>query len=67
MWCKSFYFYFPTHLNSFLTPKILKMCDPIQVTLIKMEPMIVNPVVKMPPHRAAHTHCLITKKFVGWS
>ena len=27
----------PTYLN-FLTPKILKMCDPILVTLIKMQP-----------------------------
>ena len=34
-------------------PKNQKMFDPILVTLLKM---IVNPVVKMRPHRAAHLH-----------
>ena len=37
MWCKFLYFCIPTYPN-FLTPKILKMCDPILVTLIKMQP-----------------------------
>ena len=30
------------------------MCDPILVTLLKMPPIIVNPVVKMRPHPTAH-------------
>ena len=30
------------------------MCDPILATLLKMRPFIVNPVVKMRPHPAAH-------------
>ena len=38
-------------------PKNQKMCDPILVTLLKMRPhYIVNPVVKMRPHPAAHPH-----------
>ena len=37
MWCKSFYFQITTYLK-FLTLKILKMCDPILVTLIKIQP-----------------------------
>ena len=35
--CKFFLFLNPYMLN-FLTPKILKMFDPILVTLIKMQP-----------------------------
>ena len=40
MWCKSFYFKIPTHTLYliFLTPKVLKMCYPVLVTLIKMQP-----------------------------
>ena len=37
-------------------PKNQKMCDPILVTLWKCDPTIVNPVVKMRPHPAAHPH-----------
>jgi len=37
MWCKSFYFKIPTNLI-FFYPQILKMCDPILVTLIKKSP-----------------------------
>ena len=39
-----------------LTPKNPKMCDPTRVTLLKCDPIIVNPVVKMRPHSAAHPH-----------
>ena len=34
-------------------PKNQKMCDLIVVTLL---PVIVNPIVKMRPHPAAHSH-----------
>ena len=37
-------------------PKILKIFDPILVTLLKIRPMIVNPVVKVRPHPAAHPY-----------
>ena len=38
-------------------PKNPKMCDPIIETLLKKcDPIIVNPVVKMRPHPAAHPH-----------
>ena len=37
-------------------PKNPKMCDPILVTLLKMQPIIVNPVVKMRRHPVAHPH-----------
>ena len=43
--------------------KILKMCDPILVTLLKMQPIIVNPVVKMRPHPAAHPHFLFSRGY----
>ena len=38
--------------------KIQKMCDPILVTVLNMrlDPSIVNPVVKMRPHPAVHPH-----------
>ena len=39
MWCKYFLLKIPTDLI-FLTPKILKMCYPILVTLIKIQPHI---------------------------
>ena len=41
------------------------MCDPILETLLKMQPqpIIVNPVVKMRPHSAAHPHFLITRGY----
>ena len=34
------------NMKKCLTPKIRKMCDPILVTLLKMRPIVVNPVVK---------------------
>ena len=37
LWCKSFYFKIPTYRN-FLTPKILKKCDPILVTRFLRNP-----------------------------
>ena len=37
MWCK-FSIFISLQYPNFLTPKILKMCDPILVTLIKMQP-----------------------------
>ena len=37
LWCKSFYFKVPTYRN-FLTPKILKKCDPILVTRFPRNP-----------------------------
>ena len=40
-----------------------KMCDPILVTLLKMRPIIVNPVVKMRPHPAAHPHQPLIRKY----
>ena len=41
------------------------MCDPILETLFKMQPqpIIVNPVVKMRPHSAAHPQILITRGY----
>ena len=42
------------------------MCDPILVTLLKMQPIIVNPVVKMRPHTAAHPHQPLIKKYPPW-
>ena len=36
-------------------PKNPKMCDSL-ITLSKMRPIIVNAVVKMRPHPAAHPH-----------
>ena len=44
----------PTYLK-FVTSQIPKLCDPILVTLIKMQPhyIIVNPAEKMRPHPAA--------------
>ena len=53
MRCKSFYFQIPNYPN-FLTPKILKICDPIPVTLTKLQPNNNNPVMKMRRHPAAH-------------
>ena len=37
-------------------PKNQRMCDPILVSLLKIHSIIVNPVVKMRPHPAAHAH-----------
>ena len=39
----------PTYQN-FLTAKITKMWDLILITLLKMQPTIVNPVIKRRPH-----------------
>ena len=44
-------------------PKNPKMCDPILVTLSKMRPIIITPVVKMRPHPAAHPHSPIIRKY----
>ena len=45
------------NVKNCLTPKNPKMCDPILVTLLKMQyPNLVNPVMKMRPHPAAHPH-----------
>ena len=44
------------NMNNCLTPKEQKMCDHILVTLWKYDSIIVNPVVKMRPHPAAHPH-----------
>lgn len=52
---KSSHFLIPTYLN-FLIPQILKMCDPIPVTLMKMQPIMVNLGMKMQPHPEAHPH-----------
>ena len=38
-----------------LTPKNPKMCDPTRATLLKCDPIVVNPVVKMRHHSAAHS------------
>ena len=39
-------------------PNKPKICDPILVTVLNMrlDPSIVNPVVKMRPHPAVHPH-----------
>ena len=34
-------------MKNCLSPKNLKMCDPILATLLKVQPIIVNPVVKL--------------------
>ena len=36
------------YLPEYSYPKIPKICDPILVTLLKMQPIIANPVVKRP-------------------
>ena len=46
----------PYLVTEFSNPRNPKMCDPILVTLLRMQPIIVNPVVKMRPHPAAHRH-----------
>ena len=43
----------PLLTRIFLPPRI---CDPILVTLLKCNPFVVNPVVKMRTHPAAHPH-----------
>ena len=43
------------NLKKCLTPKNSKMCYPILVSLLKMQPHY-SPVVKMRPHPAAHPH-----------
>ena len=44
------------NMKNSLTPKNPKICDPILVTLLKINPIIVNPVVKMQRHPVAHPH-----------
>ena len=41
-------------MKNCLTPKNPKMCDPILVTLLKCDPAVVKPIVKMRPHPATH-------------
>ena len=44
-------------------PKNQRMCDPILVSLLKIHSIIVNPVVKMRPHPAAHAHQPLIRKY----
>ena len=45
------------NIKNCLTQNNPKMCDPILVTIeTKVQPIIVNLVVKMRPHPAAHPH-----------
>ena len=59
MLCRSFFYdsiFKSLHTWIFLTSKILKMCNRILVTLIKMQPQNSQyPIVKMQPHPVAHT------------
>ena len=46
------------YLQEFSYPKNPKMyvCDTILVTVLKMQPIMVNPVVRIQPHPVSHPH-----------
>ena len=51
------------NMKIFLTPNNQKMCVPILVTLLICDPIIVNPVVKMRLHPAAHPYKPLIRKY----
>ena len=52
-----------TIMKNCLTQKNPKMCDPILVTLLKWDHIMVNPVVKMRPHPTAHPRYPLIRKY----